>query len=109
DEHRRQQRRDPVDEREGLLRNGLRPEAWQIGRDDVESEPAELALLPLPHARVGDCRVDQDDARAQASSANRCRTSSSNVLRSQLATVAGVSARTDAVRGMFIASATSPK
>jgi hypothetical protein len=44
-----------------------------------------------------------------SSSAKSGRTYASNVGRSQLATVAGVSARTDAVRGMFIASATSPK
>jgi hypothetical protein len=34
---------------------------------------------------------------------------SSNVSRSQLATVEGVRARTDAVRGISMASATSPK
>jgi hypothetical protein len=42
-------------------------------------------------------------------SANSGRSSSSNVSRSQLATTAGVRARTEAVRGMFIARATSPK
>ena len=41
--------------------------------------------------------------------ANSGRRNSSNVAWSQLATVAGVIARTDAVRGMPIASATSPK
>lgn len=45
----------------------------------------------------------------QPSSAKRGRTNSSNASRSQLATVAGVSARTEAVRGMSSASATSPK
>ena len=44
-----------------------------------------------------------------SSSANSGRTYSSNVARSQLATVVGVSAVTDAVRGTSIASATSPK
>ena len=44
-----------------------------------------------------------------ASAANRGRTNSSNVSRSQLATTVGVSARIEAVRGMSIVSATSPK
>ena len=46
---------------------------------------------------------------ADPSSANSGRRNSSNVSLSQLATVAGVSARTFAVRGTSIASATSPK
>lgn len=79
----------------------------------------ERAQLRLPHARVGDACVQEEDRRPltvnvvpdahASSSANSGRTNSSKLLRSQLATVAGVSARTDAVRGMCIASATSPK
>ena len=80
------------------------PEAGQVegthGRERLE-------LLPV-HPGIGDARV-QKDAFGQPSSANRGRMYSSNVASSQLATVAGVSARTDAVRGMCIASATSPK
>jgi hypothetical protein len=74
--------------------------------------------LRLPHPRVGNACVHECDCGPRAldvepdaheSSANRGRTNSSNVARSQLATVTGVRARTDAVRGMAIARATSPK
>src|SRR6266540_2117633 len=91
--------------------------AWKVGsRHRVRL--AERPDLGLPHARVRDPRVDQDDRGSfavdvvpggHASSANRGRTNSSNVSRSQLATVTGVSALTEAVRGMSIARATSPK
>ena len=93
------------------------PEARQVEANDG-MRVRKGAELRLPHPRIGDARVDEHDGRAVAvdvvpgahcSSANNGRTYWSNVSRSQLATVTGVSARTDAVRGMFIASATSPK
>ena len=74
--------------------------------------------LRLPHPRVRDACVHEHDGRpfavdvvpdAHSSSTNRGLMNSANVWRSQLASVTGVSARTDAVRGMCIASATSPK
>src|SRR5205807_9597424 len=84
-------------------------------------DPMRLGKAPQlrrPHARVGDARMYEGDGRpltvdvepdAHPSSAKRGRTNSSNVSRSQLATVTGVRARTEAVRGICIASATSPK
>src|SRR2546421_24212 len=81
---------------------------------------ARDARIALPAARQdeGDEELAEhreDERRASESgenvhhSTNSGFTNSSNVVRSQLATVAGVRARTVAVRGMSIASATSPK
>jgi len=92
-------------------------ESWKIDADDQVSL-GERAQLRLPHPRIRDARMDEGNRGPRAvhvepdahwSSANSGRTNSSNVSRSQLATVTGVSARTEAVRGMSIASATSPK
>ena len=74
--------------------------------------------LRLPETRIREAGMEQDNRRpfavdvvpdAHPSSANSGRMYVSKVSRSQLATVTGVSARTDAVRGTSIASATSPK
>ena len=79
----------------------------------VDPEPG--IALALPHRprvrRVGDEGVAGALGRGarRAQSLNSGRISSSNVSLSQLATTDGVSARTDAVRGTSIASATSPK
>jgi hypothetical protein len=58
---------------------------------------------------VSALRLDSLSPYSGESSANSGRTNSSNVFLSQLATVVGTSAVTDAVRGISIASATSPK
>src|SRR5439155_7665507 len=88
------------------------------GPGDRHALRVSAAAAGLPHPRVGDARMNECDRGpfsvdverdAHASSANKGRTNSSNVSRSQLATVTGVSARTEAVRGICIASATSPK
>ena len=60
-------------------------------------------------ARLRRRRCAAGCARRRAQSLNSGRMNSSNVSRSQLATTDGVSARTEAVRGMSIVSATSPK
>ena len=65
---------------------------------------AERPNGPDPSLGLGTC-----PDRRSVVSAKSGRKNSSNVSLSQLATVAGVSARTFAVRGTFIASATSPK
>ena len=79
----------------------------------VDPEPG-IALACLTDLEFGEWAteglagaVGRGARRAQ--SLNSGRISSSNVSLSQLATTDGVSARTDAVRGTSIASATSPK
>ena len=66
----------------------------------------ERVDLRRPHPPVGDARVQEQDVHSSAKSG---RSSSSKAAWSQLATTAGVTARTEAVRGIPIASATSPK
>src|SRR5262249_46417026 len=63
----------------------------------------------LARAAVFTTFLGNTSGSAYESSANNGLMYSLNVAWSQLATVAGVSARTEAVRGMCIASATSPK
>src|SRR5580765_95692 len=93
------------------------PESRQVDADD-RVRLRKGVKLRFPHPRVRDARVHEHDGRpfavdvvpdAHSSSTNRGLMNSTNVWRSQLASVTGVSARTDAVRGMCIASATSPK
>ena len=67
-----------------------------------------LTLVELVSARGFDAGAAQPRP-APAQSQNSGRMNSSNVSRSQLATTDGVSARIEAVRGMSIVSATSPK
>src|SRR5580765_8693103 len=92
-------------------------ESRQVDADD-RVRLRKGVKLRLPHPRVRDACVYEHDGRsfamavvpdAHSSSTNRGLMYSANVWRSQLASVTGVSARTDAVRGMCIASATSPK
>ena len=99
-------RRRDVDVRDLPRRERRVPVAGEIGRDDAVPRRLERLDLRRPHAPVGDPGVEEQDAHP---SANNGRTSSSNASRSQLATTAGVTARTDAVRGTSIARATSPK
>jgi hypothetical protein len=80
------------------------------------SDLAEIYLLTsgrrLTVAELVSARIRSGAASPRPSSAqsqNSGRMNSSKVSRSQLATTDGVSARTEAVRGMSIANATSPK
>ena len=100
-----EQRRDVVDvgDRPRLQRRVA--VAREVGCDDAVAGGPERFDLRCPHPPVGDARVEEEDVH---SSTNSGRSSSSKVARSQLATTAGVTARTDAVRGIRIASATSP-
>ena len=91
------------------IRNLLRlVDFWLIGELMIASSQRKQRLGDRA-ATVDGIRLDRRVPESRQIEANNGRTYSSNVSRSQLATVTGVSARTDAVRGMFIASATSPK
>ena len=99
-----EQRRDVVDvgDRPRLQRRVA--VAREVGCDDAVAGGPERFDLRCPHPPVGDARVEEEDVH---SSTNSGRSSSSKVARS-LATTAGVTARTNAVRGIRIAGATSP-
>ena len=85
-----------------------------IARFEDDEHPGEAASATATTSSRGVLRTTPTGCRtgagaARYSSAKSGRRSSSKVARSQLATTAGVSARTEAVRGTFIASPTSPK
>ncbi len=108
---------------EALLRElrritGARPEAgtpeqpFGLGGPEAASVDGNLARgghrgYPLSVSASG--LESLSPYEGESSSANKGRTYSSNVFLSQLARVVATSAVTDAVRGMSIASATSPK
>jgi len=89
---------------------------WQYGRTGVPgsgpgllNKPDGLDLLPSTPVPAGLCPRAARCPRLHSASLKSGRRNSSNVARSQLATVAGVRARTVAVRGKPSAAPISPK
>ena len=95
--------RRPYGDYEGLVvAGGVAHPIWTDGRG-LPSRAAEIYTARLATAQV------QERAGRYVSAEKSGRTNSSNVSRSQLATTDGVRARIEAVRGMSIVRATSPK